>query len=537
MYPTNMKNQGDWAFCMGINKFVYHTFAHQPFADSLRPGMTMGPYGIHHDRGQTWWPMASAYHRYVARSQYLLRQGRTVADILYLAPEGAPNVFRPPLSALEGDAVLPDKRGYNFDGCSPLALIKLADVHEKRIIFPGGASYGVLVLPDFKTMTPELLEKLEQLIMKGAVVVGNPPVKSPGLTGYPQCDDQVRSLAVKMWGSQEIPEKETKRSYGKGMIYWGGDYSKTDTAGLYPYYNVIAKLLKNMGIEEDFRASGSIRYTHRTTDDRDIYFISNRTNTAVRDTCIFRVGSGRPELWDPVTGETRFLNLFKRQNGLTFIPLTFDNAQSFFIVFSKNDETGDVPYFDGKNFPEEIAAKMLQGPWSVSFDPKWGGPAEVIFKELEDWTKRPEEGIRYYSGIAVYFKKFDLPKDLLPDGNAELYIDLQEVNNMARVKLNGKDLGVVWTAPWQVRITEAIREKDNELEIEVANLWMNRLIGDEQFPDDGVKDGKWPAWLLEGKPRTSGRYTFTTNRFYKKGMPLRPSGLIGPVRILKAGYN
>ena len=138
LYPGAVKNQGDWAFCMGINRFVYHTFAHKYLGEAMRPGMTMGPYGVHWDRGQTWWPMAAAYHKYVARCQFLLQQGRTVADILYLAPEGAPHVFRPPASALDGEGVLPDRRGYNFDGCSPKSLLDLATVRDHRIVFPGG---------------------------------------------------------------------------------------------------------------------------------------------------------------------------------------------------------------------------------------------------------------------------------------------------------------------------------------------------------------------------------------------------------------
>ncbi len=186
MYPGNVKNQGDWAFCMGINKFVYHTFAHKPLGDELRPGMTMGPYGVHWDRGQTWWPLVSEYHKYVSRCQYLLRQGHTVADILYLTPEGAPHVFRPPFSALEGDDVLPDKRGYNFDGCSPLALIEKASVVDNRIVFPRGASYRLLVLPNIETMTPILVEKIDWLVKEGAVVIGQPPVKSPSLSNYPE---------------------------------------------------------------------------------------------------------------------------------------------------------------------------------------------------------------------------------------------------------------------------------------------------------------------------------------------------------------
>jgi len=531
MYPGNMKNQGDWAFCMGINKFVYHTFAHQPLNDELRPGMTMGPYGIHHDRGQTWWPMVSAYHNYITRCQHILRQGHTVADILYLAPEGAPHVFRPPQSALEGDDVLPDKRGYNFDGCSPLALMERADIQNNRIIFPGGASYQILVLPDFETMTPELLEKIEWLVHKGAVIVGNPPVKSPSLTGFPECDQKVRSLAEEIWGGLEMPQKETVTKYGKGKIYWGGDFSKTDTAELYPYYEAIAELLKGIGVEKDFVASGSIRYTHRTTNDRDIYFISNRTNLPVEDICTFRDGTGTPELWDPVTGETRILSEFKFQNGQTSIPIKLDEAQSFFIVFSKHKETEDAQLFGAMNFPTINAREEIKGSWSLSFDPKWGGSEHVTFKELEDWTTRPEEGIRYYSGIAIYHKTFDLPEIMSPDNKSDVYIDLGEVKNMARVRLNGNDLGVIWTYPWRVKITDIVKSKGNNLEIEVANLWGNRLIGDENFPYDGVKERKWPEWLLEGRQRTSGRYTFTTNRYYKKDMPLQPSGLLGPVTL------
>ena len=150
--------------------------------------------------------------------------------------------------------------------------------------------------------------------------------------------------------------------------------------------------------------------------------------------------------------------------------------------------------------------------------------------------KNENEGIRYYSGIATYTKNFDVPDQILRAENVEIYLDLGVVKNMAHVKLNGKDLGVVWTSPWRIKINEAIQPKNNKLEIEVANLWGNRLIGDEQLPDDGVKDGKWPDWLLENKPRTSGRFTFTPRRFYDKNSPLQKSGLLGPVKIIQMNY-
>lgn len=531
MYPGNVKNQGDWAFCMGINKFVYHTFAHQPLDEKLKPGMTMGPYGVHWDRGQTWWSMAGAYHRYVARCQYILRQGISVADILYLTPEGAPHVFRPPLSALEGDAVLPDKRGYSFDACSPLALIERADVQDNRIVFPGGASYRILVLPNFKTITPELLQKIKFLLKNGAVVVGTPPVKSPSLVDFPECDVEVENLAKQIWGSLEIPTEEKEMAYGKGKLFLGGNYTKTDSAELFPNYNSTAILLKKLGVEEDFKASGAVRYTHRTTGNKEIYFISNRTDSKLNETCTFRTASGVPEIWDPLTGETRILTEYSIKNGQTSIPISFDKSQSFFVVFDKSGNSANTSVSLQANFPKIRKIEKLQGSWDVSFDPKWGGPENITFKKLTDWSMNPNEGIRYYSGRATYFKTFDLPESIQSNKNSEIYLDLGEVKNVARVKLNDTDLGVVWTSPWRVKITDVVKPKRNKLKIEVVNLWGNRMIGDEQLPEDGVKHGKWPDWLLENKPRKSGRFTFVPRHFYDKNSPLQSSGLLGPVRI------
>jgi len=213
MYPGAMKDQGDWAFCTGINRFVYHTFAHKPLGNHLRPGMTMGPYGVHWDRGQTWWNMVDAYHSYITRCQYILQQGRTIADVLYLTPEGAPHVFRPPGTALTSNDTIPDRLGYNFDGISPLMLMELARVADGKITFPGGASYQILVLPDFETMTPELLQKLSALAKEGAIIVGSPPLRSPSLVNYPECDRITRALSEKIWGGFDPPARITQIPY------------------------------------------------------------------------------------------------------------------------------------------------------------------------------------------------------------------------------------------------------------------------------------------------------------------------------------
>ncbi|MCR8560239.1 glycosyl hydrolase [Mucilaginibacter sp. BJC16-A38] len=524
-YPGSMKNQGDWAFANGINRFTFHTFQNQVLADSLRPGMTMGPYGVHWDRNQTWWPMVGAYHEYVSRCSYLLQQGNTVADVLYLTPEGSPHVFRPPFSAIDGDVVIPDRKGYNFDGCAPGQLYK-AIVKNGRIVFPGGASYRIMVLPAVKTMTPDLLQKIGQLVKDGAVVVGAPPVKSPGLSGYPACDNKVIALAKAIWGANLQTDKQTTHAYGKGKVIWGGELEE-QIDNLYPKYELTAALLKAMDVKPDFETDGQLRYTHRTSADWDIYFVSNRTDGSLKTNAIFRSTKGAPQLWNAITGEIRNLPEYKVNGTQTTIPMQFDAYESFFVVFAKRNI---VPKSTQQNFPMVNATSTLDGPWEVSFDPKWGGPANIAFDKLQDWTQRTEEGIKYYSGTAVYKKEFDLPENVSL-GKTSIYLDLGEVHDMARVKLNGKDLGIVWTAPWRVNIASAGLQKHNKLEIEVINRWPNRLTGDSKYPDDGIKDETWPEWIVKGLPRHSKRLTFATYNFYDEKSPLLKSGLVGPVTI------
>jgi hypothetical protein len=552
-YPGSMKNQGDWAFAAGVNKFMYHTYQHQVLSDDLKPGMTMGPYGVHHDRSQTWWPMADGYHKYISRCQYILQQGKTVADILYLTPEGAPHVFRAPASALtkgilpdktliftdkeeilpgeSKDAFLPDRKGYNFDGCSPSQLMK-ASFADGKIIFPSGAAYSILVLPKTETMTPALLSKIESLVKDGAVIIGNPPLKSPGLENYPECDRQIAAKSGSMWGETPAPSQISERIVGKGKIYWGGAFSQIALPELYPDYGATASILREMGIPEDFKSDAPVRYTHQLIPSGEIYFVSNKTNAVVNDNCSFRVSKGSPELWNPMTGETRQLSDFETKKGQVQIPLQLEPYESYFIVFNQNSKTKPASSTGLKNFSQPDVLFEVNDAWKVSFDPKWGGPENVVFDKLVDWTSRPEEGIKYYSGTATYHKTINVPKNVVSDKKTDLFLDLGEVNNLARVRMNGKDMGVVWAAPFRVKITDAVVAGENQIDIEVANLWPNRLIGDEKKPDDGIIKGQWPEWLLNGKPRTSGRYTFTTYKHFKADSPLLKSGLIGSVKIL-----
>lgn len=527
-YPWSMKDQTDWALALGVNRFVFHTFAHKPLSDSLRPGMTMGSIGIHWDRGQTFWPMVEAYHKYISRCSHMMQQGKGVSDILYLTPEGAPMVFTPPQDALEENGSIPDKKAYGFDACSPEMLMDRAVVENGKILFPGASSYEILVLPNFLTMTPDLLEKIVSLVEEGAKVVGIPPVKSPGLTDYPDCDARVKLLAEELWGSMDVPVILTGRNYGEGVVYWGGNLSSEE---LYPSYRSTIELLSKL-IPEDFKSSNnSIRFGHRKTEERDIYFIANRTDDWQSVECTFRA-EGKPELMIGQTGESRPITVYSVEDGTTQIPLEFFPYESYFIIF-KGENSGKSYVNKGTgNFPVCRDFKTIEGSWDVSFDTEFGGPESIKFDRLQDWAEHEMSGIRYYSGIAAYKKTIQI--DELD--KKKYYLDLGVVNDIARVKLNGLDIGVVWCTPWRIDVSNVLKEGENILEIDVANRWINRLVGDSQQPDANARTVRFENGMMGGKEYKTGRYTFTPAsalRSFKFTEPLS-SGLLGPVIIKEA---
>lgn len=490
LYPGAMKRQADWAFCMGINRLVFHRYAHQPWPDR-RPGMTMGPYGVHYERTQTWWPMVGAWHRYLARCQAVLQRGKTVADILYLAAEGAPHVFRPPVSALHGPKPLVDRGGYNFDGCAPETLLAGATVKDKQLVLPGGATYRVLVLPQMETMTPALLRKVRDLVNAGATVIGLRPRKSPSLGNYPQCDRDVQQLATELW----------ERPASKGRVI-PADASGTD---LYCPYDLVADVLAGMDVPPDFESDTDLRYTHRRDGDTDIYFVASAAEHPVVTQCTFRVKGQHPQIWGPVTGDMRGEEQFQVENGRTRMALRLEAGGSAFVVFGK-----DRPPVARVTASQSQTQIEIRGPWEVRFEAGRGTPEEITLDELIDWSKHPDPGVKYFSGRATYRTTFLLDsKSQISD--SRLLLDLGRVQVMAQVTLNGKDRGVLWTTPFEVDITDAARPGENTLEITVANLWPNRLIGDQSLPAE--QQTTWATW----NP-------------YKKDSPLLESGLLGPVR-------
>ncbi len=531
-YPWSMKDQSDWALALGVNRFVYHTFAHKPLGDEHRPGMTMGQYGVHWDRGQTWWPMVEAYHKYISRSSHMMQQGQAVSDILYLTPEGAPMVFDAPKTALKENGAIPDKKGNGFDGCSPKMLLERATVKNGKIVFPGASSYEIMVLPNFETMTPELLQKIISMVEKGAKIIGNPPVKSPSLVDYPNCDEKLKTLAKKLWGSLQTPENLSEIKFGKGTIYWGGNLSNLAAEVLYPTYENTLEVLSQLNISADFESdNNTIRFGHRKTADKDIYFIANRTEYFQTTQCTFRT-VGEPELWNSVSGKSRKITDYSVENGLTTIPLEFFPYESFFVVFSGDKTQKAGAKTVNGNFPAFNKVKTIEGAWNVSFDSEFGGPENIEFDKLQDWTDHEMRGIKYYSGIATYNKTYTIGE--LQDKN--YYIDLGVVNDIARVKLNGKEIGVVWCAPWRIDVSSALKEGENNLEIEVANRWVNRLLGDKSELEEYTRTVKFDNGLMGGQEYKAGRYTFTTKsamRSFKFEEPLS-SGLLGPVTVQQA---
>jgi hypothetical protein len=489
-YPGNMKQAADRAFCEGINRFLMHTSTATRPQDG-KPGYEYGA-GTHFNPNVTWWNQSGAFLDYISRCQYLLQQGLFVADILYYNGDWAPNVVAP--KHVDPSA----GKGYDYDVCNEEVLLTRLAVKNGRIVLPDGMSYSILVLPDNKRMPVPVLQKIKQLVNAGATIVGPKPEQDPGLKNYPQCDTQIKQLASEVWGNCDgITIKQ--HAYGKGKVYW----------------NVpLHEILKQKGAPPDFVYSNDnafIDFIHRSIGDTDIYFIANRNNREEKTDCLFRVRGKQPELWDAVTGNTKLMSEFSRSAGYISIPLEFAPFQSWFVVFKKGELKKTVASKTiSKNFLSYTPLKQLTGSWMVHFDEKWGGPAAVEFNELTDWTKRPEEGIKYYSGTATYMKRFDM--DGVVAGR-RYFMDTGVVKNIAELTLNGKKLGILWTAPWRVEITGFLKPTGNVLEIQVVNCWPNRLIGDAALPAEK-------------------RFTHT-NIDFKKDMPLLPSGLLGPVVISK----
>jgi len=520
--PADLKPYANDAFCEGINRLMLHQATCQPPSDG-KPGYEFCA-GQHFTPNITWWEQSPAFFTYLSRCQYMLQKGTFVADVCFYLGE------RPPTLAPPKYIVPSLGPGYDCDYSNSDVLLNRMSVSDGRIVLSDGMSYRLLVLQNCTSpsqeicdkvgayqklsvssvpsteMSVEVIKKLREMILAGATVVGPPPEKAVGLKNYPERDKQLRNIALEIWGDLD-GKIRTERKLGKGRVIWG----KTPR-----------EILLADGVTPDFTFTGQAEspeqfdYIHRKQGDTDIYFVINRTNQPEMRDFTFRVTGKQPEIWNVVTGEISKANSSIQANGSTTINLQLDRFESYFIVFRK-----PAPVDAGKsqktNFPKLKELTELSGPWKISFDPKWGGPDTVTFPKLVSWTDRPEDGIKYYSGTANYKKTFDLTLETAKTGR--LFLDLGELKDVAEVRMNGKALGILWCAPWCVEITEAVKPTGNLLEVDVINLWANRVIGDLGLP---VKN----------------RFTTTHDGFrfdfLAKKTPLLKSGLFGPVKIYLA---
>lgn len=487
-YPAMLKKRGDWSYTEGINQVILHLYIHQPYEDKS-PGINAW-FGTEFNRKNTWFRQSKNWIDYQRRCMFMLRRGLPVNDICYFTGEDVPKMTGARIPEI------PD--GYSYDYINAEVIMNRLAVKDGRLVLPDGMSYSLMVLPPLETMRPELLQKIAELVEKGAMIYGPPPSRSPSLQNYPESDRMVKRLARELWDDSDGKAgKSGKRSVMNDMSL----KEAMDIAGMLPD----VRLAENT----------PVLWIHRKMNDCDIYFITNQSDNTITFDAAFRISGMQPELWDPLNGMKRDLDVFTFKEGMTEIPLQLEPYGSAFIVFRKSSGSRSEKPKVTTNFPDPVTLVQINTPWEVTFDKTLRGPDNSIVMEIpEDWTKNPDKRIRYYSGTAIYRNSFTLDK--IPEGE-NIIIDLGKVGVMAEVKVNGLFAGGVWTSPWTTDITEMVKQGENLLEIEVVNNWINRLIGDSMLPEK-----ERMTWLNENPARP--------------GDPLQPSGLMGPVTVRSVKY-
>ena len=474
--PEILKPSADLELASGLNRFVIHCSTHQPTDDKI-PGLGLGPFGQWFNRHETWAEQAGAWTSYLSRSSYMLQQGKFIADIVYFYGEdnNITNLYRYGLPAIP--------EGYNFDFINADALIKLLIVKDGKLVTPSGMSYRVLVLDsNAARMSLPVLRKLNALAKAGATITGVQPTTPLGLADD---KDEFTKLVNEIWHSNNA------------KVYTG---------------KKLGEVLNTLHVAPDFvyskpQANTKLLYVHRKTSDRDIYWVDSRTDNVEDLEATFRVAGKVPELWFAESGKTEPLS-YSIENGVTKVKLHMEPHDAFFIVFKDKATTSsfELPALKVKELT------TIEGAWNVSFQKDLGAPASATFDKLVSYTDNADAGIKYFSGTAAYTKIITADAAWFTK-DAELWLNLGDVKNLAEVIVNGKSLGILWKKPFRINITGALKPGENKIEIRVTNLWVNRLIGDLQ-------------------PGVTSKITYTTMSFYQANSKLLPSGLLGPVQIM-----
>jgi hypothetical protein len=545
--PFQLKRTVDQALCAGINRLMIHTFTHSP--PYVKPPGYEYFAGTHFNPQITWWNQSRAFIDYISRCQFLLQQGKFVADICFYQGDRIPNFV--PMKHIDPDL----GPGFDYDVVNTEVLLTRISVHDGKIVLPDGMSYRLLVLPDTDVINPRVLKKIAELVQSGATVIGPKPNTAYGLEDYPYGDSTVKKLADNLWGACD-GENIKEKIVGKGRIVCGKS---------------AREILLNQGILPDFEFKSPFKdtnldYIHRSISDSlestDIYFIANLTNRWENVTCTFRIKDRTPEIWQPESGEIYDAAVYVVEKERILMPVNLPPQGAVFIVFRKTNprnyittvlkdseplfpqtglkvdnmaayefyrdkefglilntrEAGNFTFINNEGHRFNIPINPIPppipvpGPWMVHFPKGGGAPDSVVFKNLTSWIESTDPGIRYFSGTAIYNTAFNLENSILEKGY-RLYLDLGSVENIAEISLNGNSLGIHWTPPFQTDITTALTPGENHLTVRITNLWPNRLIGDQFLPENQ-------------------RIAFTNIQTFTKKSPLLESGLLGPVKIL-----
>ena len=485
--PATLKTLLDRNYALGINRIFYHVNAHNPYLDK-KPGMTLDGIGLFFQRDNTWYgDGGKALTDYMRRCQALLQYGSPVIDIAVFTGEEMPR-----------RAILPDRLVPSLPGIFGAERVesertRLANVGQPLRVKPVGVSHSANMADPEKWINPMRgynYDSMNKDALLRLATVKNGRIEMPGGSSYRVL---VLPLAHQLMPDTTLsPEVRSKvnEMIKAGVIVPELPYVKDDF-GAY-------------GLDRDVVLPENVAWTHRRNneDNVDLYFISNQEETPREFTASFRVAGRVPELWDPMTGEIDRNLDWKTVDGRTEVKMDLAGAGSAFIVFSQPTEAtaGTAPV---RNEKQEL---LNTGKWNVKFSTTG---REIVSDTLFDWTSSEDNDVKYYSGTATYTTTFKAPKF---GKNDRVMLDLEGLHDVATVVVNGKECGIVWTAPYQVDITEAVKKGKNNLSIAVTNTWANALLGADE--GNAPFDGIW----------TNGKYR-------RAEKTLIPAGLTGPLKL------
>ena len=484
--PAWMKTRADEAFLLGGNYQTLAVVEYSP-AEAGRPGWVHNCCP-HLNHCQSWWPLARPFFDYLARCCFLLQSGRNVGHVAVY------HTFRDGKSGLwaaPGDDHLAKRsKAFAFDYVNDDLVQNHMSARDGRIVLTSGASYQILyIVPTRRpSMALATLAKIRDLVRQGATVVwaGKPPAHCPGLADSPQCDAELKAIVKELW-----------------------DGGRLITLPKHDYARLVPILEESPSPPAWRRLDNSpLRFVHRRTSEADIFFVVNRATWDVKARVLFRVKDRAPELWVPETGEMKPAPWEKAAAGAR-LTVRLPPLGSVFVVLRKG---GGAPPRERRAAGKALAPIVIDGPWQVEFPEGSGAPPRAVLRALKSWTETDDPGIRHFSGIAVCRTTFACPK---AGGGLVAILDLGRVAEVCEVRLNGKLVGTRWHPPYRLDVTGALRAGENRLEVRVANLWHNRLVGDAGLP----------------KAKRVTRMVPESHYQRLRGKSLIDSGLLGPVRI------